>query len=200
MKDFFNKFNPIYQNEDDDYQKSYKRRYENNMNQFPYQMKRENLNINLNKDINIEEKDEIIKNEEKEFDQVLSLKDKFKSKKITLEKNNNNELFFYVPEENLQGLYTISLQDSKKLVKLNYLKHSLFLGNKRNNENNLENIKINEQCNINNVENSIDILFKNIFKSNIINKFSIIFFIQIFSYFIIRIKTFPTSENIFKNI
>ena len=165
MKDFFNKFNPIYQNEDDDYQKSYKRRYENNMNQFPYQMKRENLNINLNKDINIEEKDEIIKNEEKEFDQVLSLKDKFKSKKITLEKNNNNELFFYVPEENLQGLYTISLQDSKKLVKLNYLKHSLFLGNKRNNENNLENIKINEQCNINNVENSIDILFKNIFKN-----------------------------------
>ena len=165
MKDFYKNFKQIYHNEEDGNQKFYKRRNENNMNQFPQQLKNENLNINLNKIINLLEKDEIVKNEENEFDQTLSLKDKFKSKNIKLEKNNNNELFFYVPEENLHGLYTISLQDAKESVKLNYLKHSLFLGNKRNSDNNLENNKINEQNNINNVENNIDITFKNIFKN-----------------------------------
>ena len=45
MKDFFNKFNPIYQNEDDDYQKSYKRRYENNMNQSLGELKINNNKI-----------------------------------------------------------------------------------------------------------------------------------------------------------
>ena len=164
MKDFYKKYKQIYQNENEEYKNFYRRRYENNGNQFPNQMKSDNLNINHNIEINLEEKNEIIKNEEEEFDQTLSLNDKFKSKNIKLEKNNKNELFFYVPEENLHGLYTISLQDAKKSVQLNYLKHSLFLGNKRNNENNIENNKITEQNN-NNAENNIDIIFKNIFKN-----------------------------------
>ena len=164
MKDFYKKYKQIYQNENEEYKNFYRRRYENNGNQFPNQMKSDNLNINHNIEINLEEKNEIIKNEEKEFDQTLSLNDKFKSKNIKLEKNNKDELFFYVPEENLHGLYTISLQDAKKSVQLNYLKHSLFLGNKRNSENNIENNKITEQNN-NNAENNIDIIFKNIFKN-----------------------------------
>ena len=164
MKDFYKKYKQIYQNENEEYKNFYRRRYENNGNQFPNQMKSDNLNINHNIEINLEEKNEIIKNEEEEFDQTLSLNDKFKSKNIKLEKNNKDELFFYVPEENLHGLYTISLQDAKKSVQLNYLKHSLFLGNKRNSENNIENNKITEQNN-NNAENNIDIIFKNIFKN-----------------------------------
>ena len=164
MKDFYKKYKQIYQNENEEYKNFYRRRYENNGNQFPNQMKSDNLNINHNIEINLEEKNEIIKNEEVEFDQTLSLNDKFKSKNIKLEKNNKDELFFYVPEENLHGLYTISLQDAKKSVQLNYLKHSLFLGNKRNSENNIENNKITEQNN-NNAENNIDIIFKNIFKN-----------------------------------
>ena len=164
MKDFYKKYKQIYQNENEEYKNFYRRRYENNGNQFPNQMKSDNLNINHNIEINLEEKNEIIKNEEIEFDQTLSLNDKFKSKNIKLEKNNKDELFFYVPEENLHGLYTISLQDAKKSVQLNYLKHSLFLGNKRNSENNIENNKITEQNN-NNAENNIDIIFKNIFKN-----------------------------------
>ena len=164
MKDFYKKYKQIYQNENEEYKNFYRRRYENNGNQFPNQMKSDNLNINHNIEINLEEKNEIIKNEEVEFDQTLSLNDKFKSKNIKLEKNNKDELFFYVPEENLHGLYTISLQDAKKSVQLNYLKHSLFLGNKRNSENNIENNKIIEQNN-NNAENNIDIIFKNIFKN-----------------------------------
>ena len=109
MKDFYKKYKQIYQNENEEYKNFYRRRYENNGNQFPNQMKSDNLNINHNIEINLEEKNEIIKNEEEEFDQTLSLNDKFKSKNIKLEKNNKDELFFYVPEENLHGLYTISL-------------------------------------------------------------------------------------------
>ena len=45
MKDFYKKYKQIYQNENEEYKNFYRRRYENNGNQFPNQMKSDNLNI-----------------------------------------------------------------------------------------------------------------------------------------------------------
>ena len=160
MKDFYNEFKYFYQKENSNYSQSYKRNYNNNLESFPYQEKEENINNNLNKSLELEEKSE--KNEKNKnnlnnYDQALSLNNKFKTKNIKLEKNKSNDLFFYVPEENIQGLYTVSLNDNKS-VKLNYLKH------KRNNENNIENNnKINDINN--NIEYNVDNILKNIFKN-----------------------------------
>ena len=160
MKDFYNELKLFYQNEYNNNRQPNIRRYENSKDQFSNNEKDINDDINLYKGINLDEKNE--SKNKNEFDQALSLNDKFKTKRIQLEANNNKELFFYVPEENIQGLYTISLENNKNSVKLNYLKHSSFLGNKRNNENNFENNIINEQNN-NNIENNIDNIFKYIF-------------------------------------
>ena len=160
MKDFYNKYKQIYENENNEHQRSTQKKCDKNKEQSSKEENEEMNNINRNKIINLEENSSLIKND---FDQALSLNDKFRSKSIKLETNHNKDLFFYVPEENIQGLYTISFENSKKIAKLNYLKHSSFLGNKRSNDNNFEiNIKLDNFNN--NSENSLDI-FKNIFKS-----------------------------------
>ena len=102
-----------------------------------------------------------------DLDQALSLNDKFVFKNIPLEKNNNNNLFCYVPEENIQGLYSINLYPNSNSLKFNYLKYNTFLGNKRNNNDNiypnLDNNNINNEQNI--FENNIDNIFRAIFKN-----------------------------------
>ena len=162
--------------------------YKGQKNNFYNQYKNNNYsnnydynNFNIDNDINNKVDivvDKLIKNENQnklpydEFDQALSLNDKFIFKDIDLEISNNNNLFCYVPEENIQGLYSINFQPSSKKVKFNYLKHYSFLGNKRNNLDNIiqnfdnNNNNINNEPN-NNIENfnNIDIIFKTIFKN-----------------------------------
>ena len=161
MKDFYNKFKQFYQN-DFYYQQSTQRKQENNKEQLSNPENEEINNINLYKSIE-KSKNDPPNIKERDYDQALSLNDKFKTEIIKLETNNKNDLFFYVPEENIQSLYTISLENNTKNIKLNYLKHRYFLGNKRNNENKFEYNIINEQNNNSN-ENILDI-FKNIFRS-----------------------------------
>ena len=162
--------------------------YKGQKNNFYNQYKNNNYsnnynynNFNIDNDINNKVDivvDKLIKNENQnklpydEFDQALSLNDKFIFKDIDLEISNNNNLFCYVPEENIQGLYSINFQPSSKKVKFNYLKHYSFLGNKRTNLDNIiqnfdnNNNNINNEPN-NNIENfnNIDIIFKTIFKN-----------------------------------
>ena len=162
--------------------------YKGQKNNFYNQYKNNNYsnnynynNFNIDNDINNKGDivvDKLIKNENQnklpydEFDQALSLNDKFIFKDIDLEISNNNNLFCYVPEENIQGLYSINFQPSSKKVKFNYLKHYSFLGNKRTNLDNIiqnfdnNNNNINNEPN-NNIENfnNIDIIFKTIFKN-----------------------------------
>ena len=159
MKENYNKYKRFYDFENNKQQQSTKKKYENNKEQYHDKDNDEMNNINPFKFFNLEDNNLKIKND---FDQSLSLNNKFKTKKVKLETNNNDDLFFYVPEENIQSLYTISLENSKNSVKLNYLKHSSFLGNKRNNENNLENNIKNEQMNNNEINSDI---FKNIFRN-----------------------------------
>ena len=162
--------------------------YKGQKNNFYNQYKNNNYsnnyncnNFNIDNDINNKVDivvDKLIKNENQnklpydEFDQALSLNDKFIFRDIDLEISNNNNLFCYVPEENIQGLYSINFQPSSKKVKFNYLKHYSFLGNKRTNLDNIiqnfdnNNNNINNEPN-NNIENfnNIDIIFKTIFKN-----------------------------------
>ena len=124
-------------------------RFDNSNNQ--------NNNINISSIINI--LNDEIKNEKKssnvELEQALSLKDKFISKNIPLERNlNDNNSFCYVPEENIQGLYSINVQPFGNSLEFNYLKHYSFIGNKRNNNDNIFNFDINN--NIGNDQNNID--------------------------------------------
>ena len=123
-------------------------RFDNNNNQ------NSNINISsikniLNDEVNNEKKSSNI-----ELEQALSLKDKFVSKNIPLERNmNDNNSFCYVPEENIQGLYSINVQPFGNSLEFNYLKHYSFIGNKRNNDN-IYNFDINN--NIGNDQNNID--------------------------------------------
>ena len=161
MKEFFNKNKYYYQNEYY-YQQSTQQKKENNKDQLSNLEKDEIDTINLSEIIDKDKNDLLIKKED-DYDQALSLNNKFKTENLKLETNNKKDLFFYVPEENIQSLYTISFENNTKNVKLNYLKHSSFLGNKRNNENKIEYNLINE-LNNNNNENILDI-FKIIFRS-----------------------------------
>jgi len=142
------------------YSQSY--RLDNNNNQ--------NSNINISSIINIFNDE--VKNEKKssniELEQAISLKDKFVSKNIPLERNmNGNNSFCYVPEENIQGLYSINVQPFGNSLEFNYLKHYSFIGNKRNNDNiynlDLNNNNGNDQNNIDNKK--LDDIFITIFKN-----------------------------------
>ena len=137
-------------------------RFDNNNNQ--------NSNINISSIINIFNDE--VKNEKKssniELEQAISLKDKFVSKNIPLERNKNgNNSFCYVPEENIQGLYSINVQPFGNSLEFNYLKHYSFIGNKRNNDNiynlDLNNNNGNDQNNIDNKK--LDDIFITIFKN-----------------------------------
>ena len=161
MKDFYNKYKQFYPNEYYYYNQSTQRRQENNKEQLSNQEYDEINSINSFKIIDKEKSDSSNK-KENDYDQALSLNDKFRTENIKLETNSKKELFFYVPEENIQSLFTISLENNTKNVKLNYLKHNSFLGNKRNNDNKID-YNLNEPNNNNN-ENILDI-FKNIFRS-----------------------------------
>ena len=119
-----------------------------------------NINNNIYKDLNQNKKSN------NDLDQALSLNDKFIFKDIELEPNNNN-LFFYVPEENIQGLCSINIEPYNKIAKCKYLKHFSTLGNKRNNtdiiQQNFNDINAQPK---NVVENgNFSILFKNIFEN-----------------------------------
>ena len=160
MKDFFNKNKYYYQNEYY-YQQSTQKKKENNKDQLSNIEDDEINTINLS-EIKDKDKNDLLIKKEDDYDQALSLNNKFKTENLKLETNNKKDLFFYVPEENIQSLYTISFENNTKNVKLNYLKHSSFLGNKRNNENKIEYNLINDQNNNN--ENILDI-FKIIFRS-----------------------------------
>ena len=143
----------------------YNYNYFNNNNNYDFK-NIDNISI-LNDKSQNENENNLINNE---LDQALSLNDKFIFKDIELEQNNNNNLFCYVPEENIQGLYSINIQPLNKKVKFNYLKHYSFLGNKRNNLDNIiqsfeNNNNINNDPNNNIENNNIDIIFKNIFKN-----------------------------------
>ena len=139
--------------------------YEQYRNLFFNQENEINESNNEIRHINIEENEEnndkTDKNINNDFAQSISLNDKFITQRINLETNSNNNLFYYVPEENIQGLYSIFIEN-KSTLKLKYLKHNCFLGNKRNNENNNEINITNEQIV---GENNVDIIFKNIFKN-----------------------------------
>ena len=161
MKDFYNKYKQFYPNEYYYYNQSTQRRQENNKEQLSNQEYDEINSIHSFKMIDKEKSDSSNK-KENDYDQALSLNDKFRTENIKLETNSKKELFFYVPEENIQSLFTISLENNTKNVKLNYLKHNSFLGNKRNNDNKID-YNLNEPNNNNN-ENILDI-FKNIFRS-----------------------------------
>jgi len=159
MKDFYSKHKQFYQNEYY-YNQLTNRKQENNKEQLSNPENDEVNIFNPFKIIDKEKNDSSNKNEN-DYDQALSLNDKFRMENIKLEMNNKRDLFFYVPEENIQSLFTISVENNTKSVKLNYLKHS-FLGNKRNNDNKID-YNINEPNHINN-ENILDI-FKTIFRS-----------------------------------
>jgi len=167
------------------YNRNYKYNYiNNNKNQNEKSNNNNNNNININYNNNNRNNDinnninnlnnlilEIKNNNKNCLDQALSLNDKFVSKNIDLEPdNNNNILFCYIPEENIQGLYSINIKPNSNKIKLNYLKHYSFLGNKRNNNENIyqnfdnSNI-INNEVNNNNLENNMDNIFKTIFKN-----------------------------------
>ena len=174
-----------------------KRNYYNNYNKFNkcnYQNINNNIsnnNNNISNDLIEDEENNIVNNSifsnltnknnlddidqnknnlnNKEVDQALSLNDKFIYKNIELDnsKNNNNYLC-YIPEENIQGLFSINIQPLNNTIKLNYLKHCSLLGNKRNNNDNIyqnfENNNINNEQN--KLENNyIDNIFKTIFKN-----------------------------------
>ena len=161
MKEFYKKYKHYYQKENY-YRRSTQKKREDNKEQSSNLENDELNDINLDEILDEEEND-LSNKKEDDYDQALSLNNKFKTENIKLEKNNKKDLFFYVPEENIQSLFTISFENSTKTVKLNYLKHSSFLGNKRNNENKIDFNIINDQINNNN-ENILDI-FKIIFRS-----------------------------------
>ena len=162
MKEFYKKYKHYYPKENY-YRRSTQKKREDNKEQSSNLENDELVNdINLDEILDEEEND-LSNKKEDDYDQALSLNNKFKTENIKLEKNNKKDLFFYVPEENIQSLFTISFENSTKTVKLNYLKHSSFLGNKRNNENKIDFNIINDQINNNN-ENILDI-FKIIFRS-----------------------------------
>ena len=148
---------------------NYNNKYNNFINNINNEINNNNIIYNNNSIFSalIQNKNNLPNNE---IDQALSLNDKFIFKDIELEINNNN-LFCYVPQENIQGLCSINIQPSNKKVKFKYLKHYTFLGNKRNNNDNIyQNFDINNNINIesnNNIENNnnIDVIFKNIFKN-----------------------------------
>ena len=112
-----------------------------------YNINKYNINNNLYNQIDnqinesifnmLNQNNENNKNKNNDLDQALSLDDKFTFKNVELEKKNdkNNNLFCYVPEENIQGLYSIDIELSDKNAKFKYLKY--FLGNKRNNNDNI---------------------------------------------------------------
>ena len=146
-----------------------------------YNINKYNINNNLYNQIDnqinesifnmLNQNNENNKNKNNDLDQALSLDDKFTFKNVELEKKNDkkNNLFCYVPEENIQGLYSIDIELSDKNAKFKYLKY--FLGNKRNNNDNIyklydNNNYMNKEAN-NNIEpyHSIDNIFKNIFKN-----------------------------------
>ena len=146
-----------------------------------YNINKYNINNNLYNQIDnqinesifnmLNQNNENNKNKNNDLDQALSLDDKFTFKNVELEKKNdkNNNLFCYVPEENIQGLYSIDIELSDKNAKFKYLKY--FLGNKRNNNDNIyklydNNNYMNKEAN-GNIEpyHSIDNIFKNIFKN-----------------------------------
>ena len=161
MKEFYKKYKHYYPKENY-YRRSTQKKREDNKEQSSNLENDELNDINLDEILDEEEND-LSNKKEDDYDQALSLNNKFKTENIKLEKNNKKDLFFYVPEENIQSLFTISFENSTKTVKLNYLKHSSFLGNKRNNENKIDFNIINDQINNNN-ENILDI-FKIIFRS-----------------------------------
>jgi hypothetical protein len=155
------------------YNYKYNDKYNNFNNNNIYKEYKNNINNSIFNDLNENKNknnENIDNHNDNDLDQALSLNDKFVFKDIELEENNRNNLFCYVPEENIQGLYSINIELSNKNVKFKYLKH--FLGNKRNNNDNIyqpfennNNINIEPNNIIEQNNNIIDNIFKTIFKN-----------------------------------
>ena len=151
------------------YNYKYNDKYNNYNNNNIYKEYKNNINNSIFNDLNENKNknnENIDNHNDNDLDQALSLNDKFVFKDIELEENNRNNLFCYVPEENIQGLYSINIELSNKNVKFKYLKH--FLGNKRNNNDNIyQQFENNNNINIeaNNIIEQNNIIIDNIFKT-----------------------------------
>ena len=132
-----------------------KYKFDNNNSNFNNSNQNSNLNISSILNIINDEINNDKKSSNTDLEQALSLNDKFVSKNIPLERNlNDNNSFCYVPEENIQGLYSINVQHFGNSLEFKYLKHYSFIGNKRNNNDNIFNFDINN--NIGNEQNNMD--------------------------------------------